>query len=316
MTTPRTVSTTKSSMLEDADRRYLDLLKRCLTASLYDESAWTLFETHLQTFLGRVAATSRAAPVLRALGAPLARLFEALSAAGRRSVRLVHPTPFDARRRAEGRDWPLFAYTMVGHGRLDNVQACIEDVVRSGVPGDLVETGVWRGGTVIFMRAVLKVLGVTDRTVWACDSFEGLPPPGPASAEPDLSRVDLLKVPLERVLENFRRFDLLDDRVRFLRGWFGDTLPTSPIGPIAILRLDGDMYRSTWDALDALYDRVSDGGYVIVDDYHAWPSCRQAVTDFLARRGLAPVLRPIDWTAVYWQVAAARRPTPAPPESS
>jgi O-methyltransferase len=295
------------SLLDDSDRRYLDLLKRCLTASLYDESAWTSLETHVQRFLGVHVRSGRAPRWLRALGAPLAQLSAVVGAAGRvpgRSLRLVCATPFDERRRAEGRDWPLFGYTMVGHARLDHVQACIEDVVRNGVPGDLVETGVWRGGTVIFMRAVLKVLGVTDRTVWACDSFDGLPAPETA-AEPDLSRVEVLKVSLERVVENFRRFDLLDDRVKFLRGWFAETLPSAPIGPIAVLRLDGDLYRSTWDALDALYDRVSDGGYVIVDDYHSWPSCRQAVTDFLARRRLAPALRDVDWTAVYWQV---RRP--------
>ena len=295
------------SLFDDSDRRYLDLLKRCLTASLYDESAWTSLEAYVQTFLGEHVLSARAA-WLRALGAPLARLFGVVGAAGRvggRSFRLVYETPFDARRRAEGRDWPMFGYTMVGHARLDHVQACIEDVVSRGVPGDLVETGVWRGGTVIFMRAVLKVLGVTDRTVWVCDSFDGLPPPEVAD-EPDLSRVEFLKVSLERVVENFRRFDLLDDRVKFLRGWFAETLPAAPIGPIAVLRLDGDLYRSTWDVLDALYDRVSDGGYVIIDDYHSWPSCRQAVTDFLAHRRLAPALRTVDWTAVYWQV---RRPT-------
>lgn len=279
-------------MLNEADRRYLDLLKRCLTASVYDESAWSFVRTHVQV---RSAPGNRAR-AFWALGA------RALKLAADRSLLLLLKLPFDAEKRAEGKDWPLFAYTMVGHKRLDNVQACVEDVVAKGVPGDLVETGVWRGGTVIFMRAVLKALNVSDRTIWACDSFEGLPKPTEADDGQDVSEVDFLKVSLEQVQDNFRRFDLLDAQVKFLKGWFSQTLPTAPIGPIAVLRLDGDMYESTMDALNALYDRVSDGGFIIVDDYFSWPSCKRAVGDFLSKRNLTPELQTIDWTAVYWQV--------------
>lgn len=226
----------------------------------------------------------------------------ALKVAADHSLLLLLKLPFDAERRREGRDWPLFAYSMVGHARLDNVQACVEDVVEKGVPGDLVETGVWRGGTVIFMRAVLKALGVVDRTVWACDSFEGLPPPTSSTDGQDLSSVDFLKVSLEQVQANFRRFGLLDDQVKFVKGWFCDTLRDAPFGKIAVLRLDGDMYRSTLDALEGLYDRVSEGGYVIVDDYFGWASCKLAVTEFLAVRRLTPDLQRIDFTGVYWKV--------------
>ena len=279
-------------MLNEGDRRYLELLKRCLTASIYDESAWSFVRTHLQVRSGTAHQT-------KALWDLAARL---LKVAADRSLLLLLKSPLDPQARAEGKDWPLFAYTMVGHKRLDNVQACIEDVVAKGVPGDLVETGVWRGGTVIFMRAVLKALNVTDRTVWACDSFEGLPKPPAADDGQDVSDVDFLKVSLEQVQHNFRRFDLLDGQVKFLKGWFSQTLPTAPIGPIAVLRLDGDMYESTMDALNALYARVSDGGYVIVDDYFSWPACKRAVGDFLSKHNLTPDIQTVDWTAVYWQV--------------
>ncbi|MDX1650362.1 MAG: TylF/MycF/NovP-related O-methyltransferase, partial [Myxococcota bacterium] len=210
---------------------------------------------------------------------------------------------FDPTRRREGRDWPLFGYTMVGEARLAHVQACLEDVVARGVPGDAVEAGVWRGGTALYMRAVLDRLGATQRRVWAADSFRGMPAPsGHDGGGPDLSGVGALAVPLERVQAAFRRFDLLDERVRFLEGWFADTLPTAPIGAIALLRLDGDTYRSTRDALLHLYDRVQPGGWVIVDDYHSWRACRAAVDDFLAGRGLRPALTRVDWTAASWRV--------------
>ena len=77
--------------------------------------------------------------------------------------------------RTEGLDWPARAHTMVGMKRLANVRQCVEHVLSDGIPGDLIETGAWRGGTTIFMRAILKAHGVTDRTVWVADSFAGLP---------------------------------------------------------------------------------------------------------------------------------------------
>jgi hypothetical protein len=198
---------------------------------------------------------------------------------------------------------------MVGHRRLDNVQACLEDVISRGVPGDLVETGVWRGGTTILMRALLKQHGVTDRLIWCADSFEGMPVPNMLDNEAqkrcDFSDRDYLAVSLEAVKANFARFGLLDEQVRFLKGWFCDTLPTAPIERIALLRLDADLYSSTMDALTNLGHKVSPGGYVIVDDYHSWPACRQAVDEYRQRSGIRSKIMPIDQHAVYWQAGSA-----------
>jgi Macrocin-O-methyltransferase (TylF) len=134
--------------------------------------------------------------------------------------------------RAEGLDWPARAHTMIGLKRLANVRICIESVLADSIPGDLIETGAWRGGTTIFMRAVLKVHGVTDRTVWVADSFAGLPPPDanryPRDQGDRLHTFPQLAVPLDRVRDNFRRYGLLDEQVRFLEGWFRDTLPGAP----------------------------------------------------------------------------------------
>ena len=171
-----------------------------------------------------------------------------------------------------------------------------------GVPGDLIETGVWRGGSTIFMRALLKAHGITDRTVWVADSFQGLPPPADAEDGADLSAVEQLAVSLGQVQGNFDRFGLLDDQVKFLQGWFADTLPTAPIEKLAILRLDGDLYSSTMDALTALYPKVSEGGYVIVDDYGSWPSCKRAVETYLRENQISADIKEIDFTGAYWQV--------------
>jgi hypothetical protein len=150
-----------------------------------------------------------------------------------RSLANMSVTAADVQRRLEGRDWPADGLTMVGMKRLDNVQMCIERVLADRVPGDLVETGVWRGGTAMFMRAVLKAHGVTDRLVFAADSFEGLPVPDPAEYPVDegsrFHESEYLAVPLETVKENFARYDLLDDQVRFVKGSSATPCRLSPV---------------------------------------------------------------------------------------
>ncbi|MDH4095368.1 MAG: TylF/MycF family methyltransferase [Betaproteobacteria bacterium] len=217
--------------------------------------------------------------------------------------------PFDLRRRGEGEDWPEHAHTMIGIKRLDALHFCVEDVLDRGVPGDFIETGVWRGGACIFMRGVLKVRGVTDRIVWLADSFQGLPPPDvaryPQDAGLDFSHRKELAIPLEEVQENFRRYGLLDEQVQFLKGWFHDTLPGAPVERLAVLRLDGDLYQSTMDALTSLYPKLERGGYAIVDDYSI-DACRQAVGDYRARHGISEEIVPIDWSGVLWRKESGR----------
>lgn len=222
-----------------------------------------------------------------------------------RDMRLVEAGEFDAARREVGADWPADAETMVGLKRLANVRRCVEQVLADDVPGDLIETGSWRGGTTIYMRAILKAHGVSDRSVWVADSFEGLPKPDgayQADAGDRHHTFDDLAISLEQVQDNFRRYELLDDQVKFLKGWFSDTLPDAPIERLAVLRLDGDMYSSTMDALLALYDKVSPGGFVIVDDY-VLPACAKAVHDFRDERGITAPIEKIDWAGSFWRKA-------------
>jgi len=216
---------------------------------------------------------------------------------------------FDPTLREYGWDWPSMAHSMIGRKRMENLRLLAERALFDGIPGDFIETGVWRGGACIYLRAILEAYGVRERHVWAADSFEGLPPPDadtyPADAGDTFHTYRELAVPLEAVKRNFERYGLLDDHIVFLKGWFRDTLPGCQTGPLAILRMDGDMYESTMDALTHLYDRVSAGGYVIVDDYRVVDGCRQAVDDFRARRGILDEIVEIDGVGVFWQKSAA-----------
>ena len=195
--------------LDPAARAYLDLLRRCLTREAFLDQEW--WDADLRQWPG---GAERVLPVLRSNGW--------------RVVRRGDPAARD-----EGRDWPPTAETMIGTKRLDNVvDACVTAVLED-VPGDFIETGVWRGGTTILMRGVLQAMGDTGRDVWVADSFEGLPVPDadayPADEGLDWSHVEVLKVGADAVRANFERYGLLDDRVHFLEGWFCDTLPDAPI---------------------------------------------------------------------------------------
>lgn len=219
-----------------------------------------------------------------------------------RSRRQANRTLFG---RASGKDWPLCGLTMIGLRRLNNVQRCIETVVRDSVPGDLIEAGVWRGGASIWMRAVLKTLGVRDRIVWLADSFQGLPPPDTGRYPQDrLSIFHLfreLSVPLPLVRRNFRRFRLLDSQVRFIKGFFADTLKTAPIERLALIRLDGDLYQSTMESLEALHPKLQRGGFVIVDDYFSLANTQRAVDDYRLMHSIrGPIVR-VDWSCGYWR---------------
>lgn len=267
---------------------YLDLLAKALTRSLFEDEDPVDVARHYAGQSWKHGLTMLAARALRPTG-----------------IQLVRYRSYDPVAREYGRDWPSRAETMVGLRRLANARYCIESVLNDRVPGDLAEAGVWRGGTSIFMRGVLKAFGITDRDVWCADSFQGLPPPSPntypADADLHLDQIEYLSVNVETVRRNFARYGLLDDQVHFLVGWFKDTLPRSPIDRLSVLRLDGDLYESTMQVLDTLYPRLSVGGYCIIDDYGVIPACRQAVTDYRHAREIADELVEIDGSGVYWR---------------
>lgn len=212
---------------------------------------------------------------------------------------------YDLSIRKMGLDWPSSAFTMIGLKRLRNVRKLMEAAIQGNIPGDFVEAGVWRGGASIMAKAVLQAYNIRDRRIVVCNSFQGLPPPDhdnyPADAQSRFHEYRHLAVSMKEVRRNFKKFSLLDNNVIFVKGWFKDTMTLVPSREIAVLRLDGDMYKSTIVPLEALFDRIPDGGWIIVDDYHSVPTARQAVHDFLDRRGLQVRLRQIDGQGVFFR---------------
>jgi hypothetical protein len=192
---------------------------------------------------------------------------------------------------------------MIGIKRLDNLHKSLEYVRINDVSGDLVETGVWRGGATIFMKAYLDLYGI-NKKVFVCDSFEGLPKPDvtryPVDSGDIHHTIDYLKVSLEEVMGNFEKYRLLDDKVVFVKGWFSETLKNNnDITRISILRFDGDMYGSTIDVLENLYEKIDGAGVIIIDDY-CLPNCVRAVTDFREKNNIDKPLQIIDKCGVFW----------------
>lgn len=264
----------------DARLMYIDLVKRCVLNLPYVDAELNPIQPH-----GKLRTA-------------------VLSVFKRANIQLAHLRRGDYERRLSGHDFSDIAHSMLSFKRLDNLQMCVESVIRENIAGDLIETGVMRGGAVILMRAILRAYGVQDRTVWVADSFEGLPAPDPKNYPADAGAQwhlrPLTEVGVEHVKRNFERYGLFDNQVRFLPGWFRDTLPEAPIKQLAVMRLDGDLYESTMDALVPLYPKLAPGGFVIIDDY-SLPMCQQAVTDYRARMGIADEIIAIDGDGVFWR---------------
>jgi len=272
----------------DAHDLYLDLMKRVLSYSLWEDpgipiETFIYKKSFLQRFLKKT-------------------LVKCLDIFGYQAVKIQKANESD---KVEGRIWPRYAETMIGLRRLDNIQFCIESVLSNNIQGDLIEAGVWRGGASIFMKAVLVANRSIDRRVFVADSFEGLPRPD--EKKYPLDRGDIhhtekyLSVSIDEVKNNFLKYGLLDDKVIFLKSWFKDTLVSAPIEKLSVLRIDADMYESTNDVLVNLYPKLSDGGFCIIDDYYNLKACRAAVEDYRTKENVTSLIKGIDWSGVYWQ---------------
>jgi O-methyltransferase len=281
-------TTTAQLSIEGLYERHLALLERCLTGSIYPEEF-----TKIQFRRGSWQ---------RAVFGPIKHL---LNLKGYMLCRLSCPTPEE---REGGLHWPGQGQTMIGLKRLRNVRSSLEIALADNIPGDVVETGVWRGGCCIYMKSILECHG-SVKSLWVCDSFQGVPKPNsekyPADAVEERKeafyKFDQLAVSVEEVRESFRRYGVLDERVHFLKGWFSETLPTAPIERISLMRLDGDLYESTWDALTHLYPKLSPGGFCLIDDYGGIPACAQAVGDYRKQNDIREPIVAVDTSGVYWR---------------
>jgi O-methyltransferase len=203
--------------------------------------------------------------------------------------------------RRVGRDWPQRAHTMVGRERLNNIQHCLNYARENNIPGDFIETGVWRGGACIFAKKYFDLYDM-DRNVFVADSFKGLPPPECQQDEgANYHLFTELAISLEKVKSHFELYGCLDDKVKFVEGWFKDSLPNNnDIKELCVLRMDGDMYKSTMDVFETCYHKLSVGGFCIIDDW-CIPDCREAVEDWWKLLGKQPSYTDIDGSSIFWQ---------------
>lgn len=205
--------------------------------------------------------------------------------------------------RLEGLDWPERAHTMIGIKRLNSLHQCLDSVRENNIPGDFIETGVWRGGASIFMKYYNDHYKM-GRRVFVADSFRGLPKPNIDKYPQDIGdthhTIKILNVSLEEVSQNFSLYRVLDQNVIFLEGWFEDTLKdNNEIKDLSILRFDGDMYGSTMDVLNNLYPKLQRNGYLIIDDY-CLPNCVKAVQDFREKNKIHTEINLIDKCGIFW----------------
>ncbi|MDQ6632182.1 MAG: TylF/MycF family methyltransferase [Verrucomicrobiota bacterium] len=204
-------------------------------------------------------------------------------------------------------------YTLTSSTRCQKLWDQCDQIFQSNVPGDLVECGVWRGGSAVIMALAARHFK-QQRRIHLFDSFEGLPEPTAADekaakdysegkASGSLTSIGKCSVGLEEVkdlLLNKLQFD--KSFIHFHVGWFQNTIPADAekMGPIALLRLDGDWYESTRICLEYLYPKISPGGLVILDDYHFWVGCKKATNEYREQHGITAPIQEIDGDAIYW----------------
>lgn len=199
------------------------------------------------------------------------------------------------------------ALTMCGDESIAQLRVALETIKNENIPGDLIETGVWRGGLPIIMRAYLHDIKDTKRKVYIADSFAGLPQDvhdvKDKAANLLLEPLNGLSTSRKLVEDALTYFGLNDEQVVFLEGWFKDTLPSMPKEPLALIRLDGDYYESTMDAITQLYPRLSSGGYLIVDDYNLPLGCKKAINEYREEMEIEEAMIKINKQAIYWRKA-------------
>ena len=195
-------------------------------------------------------------------------------------------------------------YTMVSVKRLINLYELVQRVNAIHLPGDIVECGVWNGGSAAIMSAACRDNKNHLRTVWLFDSFAGLPPPGSKDGEHarDAYFEGWCHGSVEEVTKIFNQLHLSLDPVRIITGWFNSTLKTESIKTIALLHIDADWYESVKVVLEELYDKVVDGGFIVLDDYWTWQGCRQAIREYLREHQIEGVVfKSVDSHGVYFQ---------------
>jgi hypothetical protein len=203
-------------------------------------------------------------------------------------------------------------YTMTTPRRIAALCTGVEYAVQAGVPGAVVECGVWKGGSMMAAALTLLRLGASDRDLYLFDTFQGMPPPSDQdvfSAYDGYSPMAHWRrrrrqgetsawhyVPADEVRAALLSTGYPSERIHLVKGKVEETLPAAAPGEIALLRLDTDWYESTKHEMAHLYPRLSPGGVLILDDYGHYEGARRAVDEYFEAEGGRPLLNRIDYT--------------------
>ena len=194
----------------------------------------------------------------------------------------------------------VLPYTLVSPDRIHNLYVLAQRIENDKVRGDVVECGVYKGGTAAILARV-ATHSKLDRTVWLFDSFRGMPATTEVDGVEAREWVGKLATTPEQVRGVLKRAGADLSRVRIVPGLFHEVFENIDIPEIALLNLDCDWYESVKLCLHKFYDRVVPGGFVSFDDYGYWPGCKLAVDEFLAQRGLQYVLQKVDAEARWFR---------------
>jgi O-methyltransferase len=190
---------------------------------------------------------------------------------------------------------------MVGLERLRTLQRLATEIIEHEIVGDVVECGTCNGGSGAILAGVVT-RAKPAREIWLLDSFQGLPPASSADGKEAGKWTGYNKGTAALTLEVLQKVGADLSHVRIVPGWFSETLPSLSVDRIALLHIDADWYQSVTEVLEALFHRVSRGGFVIFDDYGYWEGCSAAWRDFSARRGLQIPVEDIDGTGAFIRV--------------
>ncbi len=188
-------------------------------------------------------------------------------------------------------------YTMTSMERQFALFNSVEYIVNNKIRGDIVECGVWKGGSVMLILETLKLLGVSDRQVFLYDTFSGMSRPSDkdvrynevvaqekwqSTQNGDIN--EWCYASLEEVSSNILKVGYPEKNLHYIVGRVEDTLPKSIPNKIALLRLDTDWYESTLHEMNHLYPRLRKGGVLLIDDYGCWKGARTAVDEYIKRK--------------------------------
>lgn len=212
----------------------------------------------------------------------------------------------------------IYIYSMLSIEGLANIENSTKQILQNNIPGDFVECGVWRGGTGIIIKKILQQFNDKKRKIFLLDSYEGMENLEKSNTLTENDKLDelcsyilndaekyfnrkLIETDYDEVIKNLKHFDCYDKNTILLKGWFNDKFPFDTIERISFLRLDCDYYYPTKVCLEKLYNKISKGGIIILDEYYLeFMGEKNAVDEFRTKNNITSKIIPVDNNIGYW----------------